>query len=90
MIHCRYGPAVSSITYLYAFMFESHTSAQSLALLLNFITGIVLIITSVVLKGFPETTGINDSLQGLFMMFPAYEIPHSVCAVFGITYDMWI
>lgn len=44
-----YGPASSAMTYLASFLFTSHSSAQSAIMILNFVTGIVLLIISTVM-----------------------------------------
>eukprot|EP01050_Picozoa_sp_SAG11_P010529 SAG11_NODE_1058_length_6003_cov_1.474424_4_plen_492_part_00 len=44
-----YGMAIVSVTYLFSFIFKSHTQAQLFMLLLNIVLGLILVLTSYIL-----------------------------------------
>lgn len=67
-----YGLAIIPFTYLSSFYFHSHSTAQNVVLLLNFITGMVLTITSFVLSLIPATVEVNKWLAYVFRMFPGF------------------
>ena len=67
-----FGPATASFTYMISFAFETHSTAQNLILLFNFISGLMLMITSFVLDTLEETTEINQSLKWGYRLFPAF------------------
>ncbi|KAH9254619.1 hypothetical protein BASA81_007376 [Batrachochytrium salamandrivorans] len=67
-----YGLAIIPFTYLSSFYFHSHSTAQNVVLLLNFITGMVLTITSFVLSLIPATVEVNEWLAYVFRMFPGF------------------
>ncbi|CAM9972242.1 unnamed protein product, partial [Phaeothamnion confervicola] len=67
-----YGPAVAAFTYCLSFLFSSHTAAQNAILLLNFITGLALMVTSFVLALIDRTRATNAWLKGLYRLFPGF------------------
>lgn len=67
-----YGLAVMPFTYVVSFMFASHSTAQNVVLLLNFITGLVLLIASFVMSFIDSTRDVNRVLKYIFRMFPGF------------------
>jgi ATP-binding cassette, subfamily A (ABC1), member 3 len=61
-----YGPAVAPFTYAVSFAFSSHSAAQNAVLLLNFLTGLALMVTSFVLSLLDNTRMINAKLKWVY------------------------
>jgi len=72
VLFAAYGLAVTPFTYLLSFLFVSHSTAQNVVLLVNFITGLVLMIASLVMTLIPKTTELNDKLEYLYRIFPGF------------------
>ncbi len=67
-----FGPAASAFTYIISFAFSSHTTAQTLVMFLNFLTGLCCMIVSFVLTVIPSTAKVNMSLRYVYRLFPAF------------------
>lgn len=67
-----FGPAVASFTYMMSFAFKSHSNAQNVVLLFNFVTGLALMITSFMLDTLDDTQEINQSLKWIYRLLPAF------------------
>ena len=55
LLFLLYGPAVAAQTYCLSYLFKSHSTAQNVILILNFISGLALMITSFVLDAIEST-----------------------------------
>lgn len=67
-----FGPASASFTYMISFAFSTHSTAQNLILLFNFVSGLMLMITSFVLDTLEETQEINQRLKWIYRLLPAF------------------
>ena len=67
-----YGLAVAPFTYMLSFLFKSHSTAQNAVLLLNFISGLILMIASFVMQYIESTTAINAKLVYVYRLFPGF------------------
>ncbi len=67
-----YGIAIMPFTYLISFCFHSHSTAQNVVLLLNFITGLILLIVSVVMSAIESTMHVNHTLGYFYRLFPGF------------------
>ncbi len=67
-----YGLAIMPFTYVVSYFFQSHSTAQNVVLLLNFITGLVLLIASFVMSAIESTMHINHTLKYVYRLFPGF------------------
>jgi len=74
LLFLLYGCAIIPFTYLVSFLFESHSTAQNIVLILNFITGLVLLIASFVMSVIESTKATNNTLKYLYRLFPGYTL----------------
>jgi len=72
LLFLLFGPAVASFTYVSSYLFKSHSTAQNIILFQNFVTGVVLMITSFVLGLFESTRLINMQLKCIYRLFPGF------------------
>jgi len=72
LLFACYGLAVTPFTYLLSFFFTSHSTAQNVVLLVNFITGLVLMIASLVMSLIPSTMDVNMKLENVYRLFPGF------------------
>jgi ABC-type lipoprotein export system ATPase subunit len=79
-----YGLSVIPATYFLSFAFKKHTSAQLFTLLINILTGMVMVLTSFILKVIYLTSGSEsvgnwiDRLQPIFRMCPAFGLGNGI------------
>jgi ABC-type multidrug transport system ATPase subunit len=72
LLACWLG-AVSCQTYIFSFLFKKHTSAQNFVLFTNFITGLILMISSFLLDVLnTKTARINKKLIWIWRLFPSF------------------
>lgn len=76
-----YGLAIAPFSYLLSFLFSKHTSAQILCLVINFFTGLLLMITSFILSQIEDTKSVNESLTWIYRLFPGFCLGN---ALYGI------
>jgi len=67
-----YGLSVIPFTYVLSFLFESHSTAQNLVLLVNYMTGLILLIVSFVMSFIETTMETNRVLKYLYRIFPGF------------------
>lgn len=79
VLFLSYGMAVIPATYLVSFLFKNHTTAQMFALLANIILGLMLVLTSYILKIINEDTQKwNNRLTPLFRMSPGFNLGNGI------------
>ncbi|CAL1153289.1 unnamed protein product [Cladocopium goreaui] len=78
VIFAGYGLAVAPFSYLLSFLFAKHTSAQILSLVLNFLTGLLLMLTSYILNLIKNTKDVNESLMWIYRLFPGFCLGHGL------------
>jgi hypothetical protein len=80
-----YGMSVISATYLFSFVFKSHSTAQLFTLLVNIILGMILVITSYILHLIgllqADVKEWNDRLIPFFRLSPGFSLGNGI---FGI------
>lgn len=67
-----YGLAVIPFSYLFSFLFTSHTTAQGVMILVYIASGVVLLITSFVFYSIEETKDYADTIRMFFRLFPNF------------------
>lgn len=73
-----YGLAIAPFSYLLSFLFSKHTTAQIICLVVNFITGLILMITCYILSAIENTKEVNRSLTWLYRIFPGFCLGHGL------------
>jgi len=76
-----YGLAIAPFSYLMSFAFSKHTHAQILCLVINFVTGLFLMITSYILSMIDDTKELNDTLLWLYRVFPGFCLGHGLLSI---------
>ncbi|KAK1930146.1 ABC transporter A family member 1 [Phytophthora citrophthora] len=78
LLFILFGLAVCPFTYCLSFLFKEHASAQTYTIVLNFMIGVVLMITSFILDLFSSTKDINAVLKFLWRFSPLFNLGHSL------------
>jgi len=78
VVFAGYGLAVAPFSYLLSFLFAKHTSAQILSLVMNFLTGLLLMLTSYILNLIKNTKDVNESLMWIYRLFPGFCLGHGL------------
>eukprot|EP00434_Breviolum_minutum_P010203 symbB.v1.2.009004.t1/scaffold565.1/size187815/17 len=76
-----FGQALWSLqdtAWLLSFLFAKHTSAQILSLVMNFLTGLLLMLTSYILNLIKNTKDVNESLMWIYRLFPGFCLGHGL------------
>eukprot|EP00929_Paragymnodinium_shiwhaense_P115857 TRINITY_DN8500_c0_g1_i3.p1 TRINITY_DN8500_c0_g1~~TRINITY_DN8500_c0_g1_i3.p1 ORF type:complete len:2086 (-),score=492.32 TRINITY_DN8500_c0_g1_i3:221-6478(-) len=74
VIFLGYGMSIMPFSYLLSFAFGSHTTAQVVALVFNFATGLILMIVSFILSNIEATRDVNSKLEWIFRLFPGFSL----------------
>eukprot|EP01065_Artemidia_motanka_P007601 TRINITY_DN137_c0_g1_i5.p1 TRINITY_DN137_c0_g1~~TRINITY_DN137_c0_g1_i5.p1 ORF type:complete len:1796 (+),score=706.92 TRINITY_DN137_c0_g1_i5:86-5389(+) len=67
-----YGVAAIGVSYFASFFFESHTSAQNIMMLVNFMPALLLLTTVTILQLVPSTTKVGEALSWICKLLPSY------------------
>jgi len=78
LVFLTFAPAVAALTYLLSYSFTSHSAAQNAILFQNFLTGLILSITNLVLTIVNSTRPTALKLRYLFRLFPAFSFGDSL------------
>lgn len=73
-----YGVAISPFSYMLSFLFSHHTTAQVISLVINFLTGLLLMLTSYILNLIDATKDVNESLMWIYRLFPGFCLGHGL------------
>eukprot|EP00927_Polykrikos_kofoidii_P058513 TRINITY_DN5306_c1_g1_i2.p1 TRINITY_DN5306_c1_g1~~TRINITY_DN5306_c1_g1_i2.p1 ORF type:complete len:2147 (+),score=286.97 TRINITY_DN5306_c1_g1_i2:56-6442(+) len=73
-----YGIAVTPFAYMLSFLFKSHPTAQVISLVVNFVTGLVLMITDTILSNIETTKHVNEQLEYLYAIFPGFNFAKGI------------
>ena len=72
LLFVGYGLAIMPFTYMLSFLWKSHTQAQIWCLLLNLLSGLILMIASFVMGLIETTQDTNKALIWLYRLFPGF------------------
>ena len=72
LLFVGYGLAIMPFTYMLSFLWKSHTKAQIWCLLLNLLSGLILMIASFVMGLIQSTQDTNKALLWLYRLFPGF------------------
>ncbi|CUG06066.1 ABC transporter, putative [Bodo saltans] len=81
MIFLLYGISAVAASYCISFLFNNHSSAQTIVMLGNFLCGFVLVITMYILKQIDSTKDIAKILVFFFRIVPAYCLGEGITAL---------
>ncbi|KAF1787671.1 P-loop containing nucleoside triphosphate hydrolase [Phytophthora cactorum] len=74
LLFILFGLAVCPFTYCLSFLFKEHASAQTYTIVLNFMIGVVLMLTSFILDMFGSTSDVNSVLKFLWRFSPLFNL----------------
>jgi ABC-type multidrug transport system ATPase subunit len=81
-LYLLFGAAVIPFAYLLSFAFRIHSSAQNTVLVINMVTGAILIIVDFILSNVPTAGGkackAEIQLQYVWRFFPAFSLGHGL------------
>ena len=69
-----YGLSVIPLSYIYSLFFDNFSTAQISIMVINFLTGFVMVLAYYVLVNIPKTKSLGQSLVHLFRFFPPYLV----------------
>lgn len=69
-----YGAAAIPLAYLYSFGFTNFSTAQIAIMVINFMTGFVLVLAYFIMSSVPYTQNAAEILVHIFRFFPAYNV----------------
>ena len=73
-----YGLASIALGYCFSFLFNNHSLAQNVLMMVNFLFGFVLVLASQVMNSLSQTRGINKRLQYIYRCIPAYSLGEGI------------
>ncbi|KAG2787890.1 hypothetical protein PC113_g24213 [Phytophthora cactorum] len=74
LLFILFGLAICPFTYCLSFLFKEHASAQTYTIVLNFMIGVVLMLTSFILDMFGSTSDVNSVLKFLWRFSPLFNL----------------
>ncbi|RLN48979.1 hypothetical protein BBJ28_00019753, partial [Nothophytophthora sp. Chile5] len=81
LLFILFGFAICPFTYCLSFLFKEHASAQTYTIVLNFMIGVVLLITSFILDMFDSTSGINSVLKFFWRFSPLFNVGNGLLSM---------
>ncbi|XP_060186206.1 ABC transporter A family member 1 isoform X3 [Lycium barbarum] len=72
LLFLEYGLAIASSTYCLTFFFSEHSMAQNVVLLVQFFTGLILMVLSFIMGFINSTTHLNSLLKNFFRLSPGF------------------
>ncbi|XP_019232032.1 PREDICTED: ABC transporter A family member 1 [Nicotiana attenuata] len=72
LLFLEYGLAMASSTYCLTFFFSEHSMAQNVVLLVQFFTGLILMVLSFIMGLINSTTHLNSLLKNFFRLSPGF------------------
>jgi hypothetical protein len=81
LLFIGYGLAIMPFTYMLSFLWQSHTKAQIWCLLLNLLSGLVLMIVSFIMALIQSTQDTNKTLVWVYRLFPGFCLGNGLFTV---------
>ncbi|KAE9098788.1 ABC transporter A family member 1 [Phytophthora fragariae] len=81
LLFVLFGLAICPFTYCLSFLFKEHASAQTYTIVLNFMIGVVLMITSLILDLFGSTADVNSALKFLWRFSPLFNMGNAMLSM---------
>jgi len=83
-----YGLAVIPLSYVYSFMFDSHSSAQVGIASLHFVTGFVLVISAYMFNNIPQVSQTNNWLRvHVYRFFPPFNLGEGLISITMLDFE---
>eukprot|EP00744_Colponema_vietnamica_P001462 GILI01002420.1.p1 GENE.GILI01002420.1~~GILI01002420.1.p1 ORF type:complete len:1195 (+),score=422.18 GILI01002420.1:401-3586(+) len=76
-----FGPSAIAFTYVFSFLFQSYSNAQNGSVLINFLTGLILMILAFFLRLIPSSRSINQDLLNVYRIFPLFCFADGISSV---------
>eukprot|EP00756_Hemistasia_phaeocysticola_P027670 Hpha_TRINITY_DN16129_c1_g3::TRINITY_DN16129_c1_g3_i1::g.8366::m.8366/K05643/ABCA3; ATP-binding cassette, subfamily A (ABC1), member 3 len=76
-----YGFAAIGVSYWASFFFQSHTTAQNIILIGNFLPAVVLLTVTTILQLIDSTRSVGEALLYVFRLFPAFVVGEGLQAL---------
>jgi len=76
-----YGVAAIGVSYWASFFFESHTTAQNMLMLGNFLPGVLLLTMTSILQSIDATRSVGEALLFVCRLFPAFAMGEGLYAL---------
>ncbi|GMF13570.1 unnamed protein product [Phytophthora lilii] len=87
LLFILFGLAVCPFTYCLSFLFKEHGSAQTYTIVLNFMIGVVLMITSFILDLFDSTSDVNSVLKFFWRLSPLFNLGNALLSMVSADVD---
>ncbi|EGZ20193.1 ABCA1 lipid exporter [Phytophthora sojae] len=81
LLFILFGLAICPFTYCLSFLFKEHASAQTYTIVLNFMIGVVLMITSFILDLFGSTADVNSVLKFFWRFSPLFNLGNALMSM---------
>ncbi|OWY92568.1 ABCA1 lipid exporter, partial [Phytophthora megakarya] len=81
LLFILFGLAICPFTYCLSFLFKEHASAQTFTIVLNFMIGVVLMITSFILDTFDSTKDVNSALKFIWRFSPLFNLGNGLLSM---------
>eukprot|EP00644_Phytophthora_capsici_P017588 jgi/Phyca11/535815/estExt2_fgenesh1_pg.C_PHYCAscaffold_420047 len=81
LLFLLFGLAVCPFTYCLSFLYKEHASAQTYTIVLNFMIGVVLMITSFILDTVDSTSDANSVLKFLWRFSPLFNLGNGLLSM---------
>ncbi|POM73056.1 ABCA1 lipid exporter [Phytophthora palmivora] len=81
LLFVLFGLAICPFTYCLSFLFKEHASAQTYTIVLNFMIGVVLMITSFILDTVDSTSDVNSVLKFLWRFSPLFDLGNGLLSM---------
>ncbi|CDP14120.1 unnamed protein product [Coffea canephora] len=88
MLLLEYGLAVASSTYCLTFFFSEHSLAQNIVLLVQFFSGIILMVVSFIMGLMKSTERANSLLKNFFRLSPGFCFADGLSSLALLRQDM--
>ncbi|EEY56287.1 ATP-binding Cassette (ABC) superfamily [Phytophthora infestans T30-4] len=81
LLFVLFGLAICPFMYCLSFLFKEHASAQTFTIVLNFMIGVVLMITSFILDLFDSTSDVNSVLKFFYRFSPLFNLGNGLLSM---------
>ncbi|ETL35618.1 hypothetical protein L916_12275 [Phytophthora nicotianae] len=87
LLFVLFGLAICPFSYALSFLFKEHASAQTYTIVLNFVIGMVLMITSFILDLIDSTEGVNSVLKFFWRFSPLFSLGNALLNMVNSEFD---
>lgn len=76
-----FGASICGFSYLLSFLFKTPSQAQASTILINFVTGLILVIVTIIMSFIPTTRDVARKVVYFLRLFPAYALGNGLVNV---------